>query len=262
MNIDRVLITCFLWGYSFSLAFSQNGEHLNSGYFVKRIEYNLIDVQLVTKVGDELKNAGYQCNCNSKSDMEKLLFGDIVNARVEFLYAPSFEASTKGEAGFRIVRDPLNKSCILEVKYIPNYEEVMREVNNKQVVLNIPDNIMDSIPFETKELLWKHTKAEQYKKRFNLFKVSTLSFPISDKFAKKLYEKMVSLIDNFKAKGASPMIFDGYSVTFRVVVDDEVWSLNIHEPRGDALKMSDFCRQIITDAETNTFDESKYIEVF
>ncbi|GHT69999.1 hypothetical protein AGMMS50239_37700 [Bacteroidia bacterium] len=72
---------------------------------------------------------------------------------------------------------------------------------------------------------------------------------------------MAALIDNFKAKGVPPIIMDGYSVTFRTVVEDEVWSLKIHLPRGNALKMSDFCKQIILDADTSKLDETKFIEL-
>ena len=72
---------------------------------------------------------------------------------------------------------------------------------------------------------------------------------------------MVSFIDNFKAGGMAPTISDGYSVKFRTVVDDEVWSLWIHEPQEIALKMADLCRQIITDGIANKLDESKYITV-
>jgi hypothetical protein len=88
---------------------------------------------------------------------------------------------------------------------------------------------------------------------------------------------MSSLINNFKARSRSSIIldgdgdgnvkeyivtfFDGYDVTFRTVVDDEVWSLKIHEPTGNALKMADICRQIMTDMETKTFKESKYVEL-
>ena len=59
---------------------------------------------------------------------------------------------------------------------------------------------------------------------------------------------MVSFIGTFKTKGALPIMADGYSVTFRTVVEDEVWSLNIHIPQGNAFKKADLCRQIITDA--------------
>jgi hypothetical protein len=100
-----------------------------------------------------------------------------------------------------------------------------------------------------------------YEELTKLYKVETRSFPVSDRFAAMLYNKMVSFIDNIKGKGIPPTVADGYSVTFRTVVEDEVWSLAIHMPEGEALKMADICRQIMADAESNELDESKYIEL-
>ena len=127
-------------------------------------------------------------------------------------YDPSPEARGT-PSGFRLLRDSLSKSAILEVKYI-------------------------------------HSKVE------------TLSFPISDQFAGMLYSIMSSFIVNFKVKGIPVLSVDGYSVTFRSVVDDEVWSLWMCNPRGNlSRKMAELCVQIITDARATKLDESKYITV-
>ena len=87
------------------------------------------------------------------------------------------------------------------------------------------------------------------------------SFKVSAQFAEKMYKKMVSFIENIKATGTQNTINRGYEVTFRAVVDDEVWSLKIQEPSGDALKMSGLCRQILVDANRNRLDEAKYIKI-
>ena len=87
------------------------------------------------------------------------------------------------------------------------------------------------------------------------------SFKVSTQFAEKMYKKMVSFIENIKARGTQKTINRGYEVTFRAVVDDEVWSLIIQEPSGDALKMSSLCRQILVDANRNKLDEAKYIKI-
>ena len=62
-------------------------------------------------------------------------------------------------------------------------------------------------------------------------------------------------------KGKPAGIFDGTTVTFRCIVDDEVWTLTIHEPKGDIRIFSDLCRQIITDAEADKLEESEYIKI-
>jgi len=87
------------------------------------------------------------------------------------------------------------------------------------------------------------------------------SFTVSNQFAEKMYNNMVLLIDNAKARGTQLLVIHGYEVTFRAVVEDEVWSLTIHMPFGDALKMSDLCRQIIDDADNDKLNEAKYIKI-
>jgi len=74
---------------------------------------------------------------------------------------------------------------------------------------------------------------------------------------------MVSLIVNFRVKSFSDKLaFDGYSVSFRVVIDYEVWSLWIRNPLDENVqKMVDLCRQIITDIRDNQLDEKKYMTI-
>ena len=225
----KIITTGILWSFFISSVFPQDIE-FGGGRFVKRVEYNLI-----------VYEDGY--NVDSKGEIEKLFFGDF-NALVEFSFLPSSEAAFVNQpSGFRIVKGKSKTSYVLEVKYISNYEEAQEEASK-----NYPISLGMS--------------AEQnHKYMLKLLKVETKSFPVSNQFAEKLYEKMVLLIDNFKAKGVPPMILDGYSVVFRNVVEDEVWSLSIHMPKGDALKMADLCRQIITDADAKKPDESKYLSV-
>jgi hypothetical protein len=267
--MKNIFITCFLWGCFIPVAFSQKGEHIvGSGHFVKKVEYNSDGIRVEKELGNQVKKPSgneflprdYICNVTGKTDEEKLLFGDIFNAPVEFFYFPSFEASMAGPFGFRIAGDSLGKRYVLEVKYISNYKEVIKATEKKPVT-GISENLWDSIPFEIKELIWKQMKTQQYKDRFQYFKVETLTFSVKARFAETLYKKMVSFIDNFKVTGVPDYIMDGYSVTFRNVVDDEVWSLRFHEPRGNALKLANLCRQIITDAVSKKLNESMYISV-
>lgn len=233
--MKTAIVTCFIWCIFTPLVFSQNG----GGRFLKRSEYNF-------------SQNGYY-NLSSKGDIEKLFFGKV-NAQVEFFFNPSF----KGASGFRIMRDSLDKSYILEVKYISNYKEASDKASAMYpAIASNPFQVAkDSI--DTIAAYNRNAFAKQYEEMNKLYKVETLSFSVSDWFAEKLYEKMVSLIDNFKAKGVPPIMTDGYSVTFRTVVEDEVWALSIHMPQGSALKMADICRQIIEDAKSNKLNESEY----
>lgn len=84
--------------------------------------------------------------------------------------------------------------------------------------------------------------------------------PVSGRFADSVYAKTVNAIDTYTAKGKPDMIFDGDMITFRCVVDAEVWTFTIHEPEGNTQKVSNLFRQIIADVEAGTFDEKKYIQ--
>jgi hypothetical protein len=248
--MKKIVIISFLCGFFIPVTLSQNVE--NDGDFLKRIEYNLIE-----KGGFEF-NEFTTCdvyNLNSKGYKEKLLFGNF-NAPVEIFF---------GEAGFRVVRDSLDTSYILEIKRISNYEEASEETREKRHLIDVPVEVLNELPRDAFNLIYDYNSNIAINKRYfeelpKHLKVETLSLAISDRFAERLYGKMVSFIDNFKARGVPPSrtCIDCSSVTFRTVVEDEVWSLWIYEPQGNALKMSNLCRQIMTDVETNTLDESKY----
>ena len=238
---------------------SQNVSHLNGGHFVKKIEYNLNSYFFNSAENRMI----YNYNLTGKNDVENLFFEDY-NAKFEFLFSPCFEMSVKGDAGFRIAIDTLNSFHKIEIKSIPNYEEVFRMDTEKQNLIEIPTELIGSLPRNIVNLIHDYNKGglrRTLDERPKHFKVKTLCIPISDEFASILYNKAVSFIDNFMVKGVPLIITGGYSVIFRVVVEDEVWSLWIHEPQGNSKKMSDLCRQIITDAQNSQFDESKYMSI-
>ncbi|GHT63379.1 hypothetical protein AGMMS50239_19210 [Bacteroidia bacterium] len=85
--------------------------------------------------------------------------------------------------------------------------------------------------------------------------------PVNNLFAEKLHETFVASITDFVGKGRPAGIRDGYSATFRCVVEDEVWTLTIQVPQGEFLKLTDICKQIMENIETNTLNESKYVEL-
>jgi hypothetical protein len=246
MNTKKAIVSGFLCFFLISPVFSQRGEYEGGASFTKRIEYNLIMLYEVY-------------NLRSKEEVEKLFFGDF-NAPVEFFYNPSF----RGASGFRIVKDSLAKSCTLEIKYVVNYEEAFKEAAENIRQIDIPQEMWDSLPKDLLQLMWDYNSngakgKRLYEELTKHLKVETRSFTVSDRFSELFYSKMVSFIDKFKGRGVPPTVLDGYSVVFRTVVEDEVWSLAIHMPNGEALKMADLCRQITTDAEKNEWDESKYI---
>jgi hypothetical protein len=225
--------------------------------FLKRIENNIIFSRLEDILDDG--SVRLLCNLDSKTNIEKLFFGDI-NALVEFCFEPDFDAPF----GFRILRDRLTgKSCLLEVKNIPNYEKVQQEVLKKYPTTGFSLERLESTPDSVLRQSAKHNNAQRQKQReerLALYTVNTVSLPVDNQFTETLYEKVVALIENFDSKQASRN--KGYRVTFRYVVENEVRTLSISdEPQGDALKMINLCRQIVKDVETNNFQESKYMEL-
>jgi hypothetical protein len=81
-------------------------------------------------------------------------------------------------------------------------------------------------------------------------------------FAEKLYSTVVAAIDNFAGKEEPAVIRDGYKVTFRCVVGAEVWTLTVHMPKDEILKLTNICKQLYEDIKANSVDESKYIALF
>jgi hypothetical protein len=164
-----------------------------------------------------------------------------------------------------MVKDSLSDApWVLEIKYISNRKEVDDEADRKYPSEGVPAMEYFSTPDSTKTRIARHNR-EMIQKRqeygFDRYEVGTLSFPVYH-LGDKLYGKMVSLIDNFKAEGGYVDGFDGYTATFRCVVGDELWTLTIHQPQKRALQMSNLCRQIIEDAmEGNEFDEWKYVRM-
>lgn len=263
LTMKRIIFACYICVFSIPFAFSQDVEgHFNCGDFLKRIERNLT-------------MSGENYNIKNKSDIEKLFFGDF-NALIEFCYDPSSEINPCVPSGFRIIRDSLNSSYILEVERILNYREASKEASKeakeaqKRQLLDIPVRLLDSLPRDVFNQIWEYNRNISNNDVFikmyfeelpKHFKVEIKSIPISNQFAEKLYNTMVSFIDNFKAKGIPPTMVDGYSVSFRTVVADEVWSLGIHMPKGKASLMVNLCLDIILDANDGQLDESTYLSV-
>lgn len=248
----KLLISIILI-FSFFFSFAQKNPHENGGRFLKRIENNF-------RNGDQIKMGDlnqYAWNFDSKTKIEILLFGDY-NAAVEFFFSPSFE----GASGFRIVEDTINSSYSLEIKYICNYEEAIKQSEAKFPSIGIPAKLFSSLPKNIDSLIYEYNLAMRYRREdemLKLYKVGVATHSVSQKFAKKIYTKMVSVIRDFQVKGKPNKILDGYNVTFRNVVNDELWTLNIHMPQGDIETFSNICRQIIIDVKNGNFDETKFI---
>ena len=246
--MKKIIIVGFFSAFYIPLLFSQSWVH-DGGDFTKSVGYNRVA-------------EGYDKYI--RGVLSIYLFNDF-NAPVEFTYYPPFP----GRYGFRLVRDSLILAYYIEIKRVTNFENVHQW--NKS--FGFPVFLLPAIPEDVREQLIEHNKAAytEYIESAKRIKVQTQSFPISDQFAEKLYKNMVSFIDNFKARRDYPMIVNGEkivfvitggeSVTFSTVVNNELRTLNIHAPRGNARIMSDICLKIIADADVGQLDETKYLSM-
>ena len=260
--MKKIILIFLLESVFLQFSHAQRGENLSGGYFLKRVEYNLSPFENVY-------------NFQSKGDWEKLFLGDF-NAPVEFFYEPPFD----GSVALRLVKDLTNTFNILEIKYITNYREARSVASNKYPMIGLSSPF--AVSKERGEEIRDHNREmikKSHEESLKLFIIESKKIPVSEQFAVLLYRSMVSFIDNFKAKRDFPykdgvlapnsgdslrhviIVNGGDRVNFRTVVDDEVWSLQIHIPTGNALKMSDLCNQIISDVQANTFNEQKHLSV-
>jgi hypothetical protein len=223
---------------------AQSYSESSGGEFIKRIEYNFL---------------GYDdYNLKNKTGIDKLFFGDF-NAELEFFVEPSFG----GAYGFRIVRDSLKTVSFIEVKHIDNFKEIVDSLDREYPLIGFSAEEMSSISTEDEEKAKQHNIVmyERRKEESSLrYRVGTINYPVTSNLAEKLYSMAVTAIQNFKGKGTPPVYFDGFYVTFRCVVEDELWTLTAHRPGGEIKQLFNMCKQLIEDIKsTNNVDELKYI---
>jgi hypothetical protein len=241
------------------MGFSQLTEIGDTGdgrTFLKRVENNLRNSTKIIFDG----KISRMYNLQSKTDTEKLLFGKV-NAMVEFFIEPSFE----GAYGFRIVKDSLDAGYIIEYKYISNWDTVGSYLNKEFPVIGVEAGKVSSLTQEDyNKMALQNREISDKRQRESLirYRIDDRSLSISNLFAEKLYETVTVAIKNFVMKGEPAGILDGNTVTFRCVVGDEVWTLTIHEPDDELLRLTDICNQLIEDIKANNVNESNYIVLF
>lgn len=254
----KVIIVLFLMFLLFvNTIMSQSTDHKEGGRYMKIVEYNAINRGITEEIG--------RYNLEHKSILDRIFFG-TKNSLVEFVFEDSPEGTNEATA-FRIIKSSRDGSYSLEVMCLQNMSKVydIRDLLSQQTTpIILPFRLTTGISQEIMNQIKEHNKqANHFKYSDELYKPyrpKPETFELGSEFAEKLHKKTKMLIDNFGGKGYQALIFDGYSVTFRCVVVDELWTLSIHCPQGRALQLSDLFRQIIADGLDNTFEESKYLQ--
>jgi hypothetical protein len=256
--MKKTLFTFVLAMFFMPVVFSQNNEIGETGKgrtFRKVIENNLLNNMIIASSGKVSKSY----NLNSKTAVEKLMFGDV-NAMIEFFVEPSFGSPH----GFRIVRDSTDTGYFLESKCISNWEKVSSEMSKKHPSIGIIAEQVATTPKEEIEQTAQHNSAmyaKQLEEGFKNYIVDIKAVPIKDDFAKNLYVAISSMVKTFVMEGEPASILGGNEVTFRCVVGDEIWTLIIQEPDGAIGQLADLCNRIIGDMKENIFNETKYVEL-
>ena len=212
--------------------------HAEGETYMRSVENNY--ESRIVKVFDEnnkiIRTEG-DYNLNSKRGSHKLFPGNI-NAKIEFMTICGFA----GINGLRLI-DSLGKHTL--------------EVTNNPYP-RMSDSIQD-----------KRYKYHQENSYYNV--ISTISIPISDKLAEKLYERTVQIICTYEPHirvvsskeecRYKVHCSDGGDYTFRSVIGDDLWSLNVNCPMGgDAARLANVLDQIIYYIQNNSFDETKFIK--
>ena len=248
-----ITIVCLL---SIQTLFAQEQEQYpyDGPQFVKRIENNVLNLPIRAFRPDGSIIIHY--NLNSKTEVEKLFFGEF-NAPVEYFFEPDFGTAF----GFRIVKDSVSDSPMLEIKIISNYDEVRVELEEKFPSIGfknpslVPDSVIKQSAIHNRSMYAKR-KEESLK----LYRIKTFSFPVSSQFAEILRDNMATLIEHFE--GLPGGQYETCAVTFRYVVGNEVRTLLIQgKPQGKIFQLCELCQQIIADGIGGKLNEPRYMEL-
>lgn len=259
--MKAIIIFSVMFVFGCNLIKSQPVDHVSGGKYLKTIEYNVLHVG-VTEDGNRY-------NLEHKSLIDRLFFG-TKNSFVEFVFEDSPEGSNEATA-FRIIKKPQDNSYELEVMRLQN----MLDVYNKRLMFMVSDKttpiftpfwLSNAVSYETRSRISEHNKRAKLLKNsddlYKPYRPEPLKFQISKELAEKIHEKTSMLIENFRGIGIPLNITDCFVITFRCVVNDELWTLSVHCPlEGKSLQFSDLFRQIITDSFDKKIDETKYLNL-
>ncbi|WP_443776562.1 hypothetical protein [Alistipes ihumii] len=251
--------TFVLFLSSFALQFLSAGEPF---MFVKRVENNIDRCNLENILPDGSVEVLY--NLGSKSDLERLFF-DRFNAPVEFFFRPDPGMNDPRDvAGLRILKDTADNSYRIEVKRIANFKEVDDEVDKEYPYVCFRAEDMTPELFDS--MIRRHIEhndsmdTKRRQERMKRYRVETKSFRIGQQLADALYDRITDMIEHFDSRYEGR--YAAYSVTFRCVVGNEVWTLFFRDvPQGETLALSDLCMRMLRDAKTDDWAEAEYLNL-
>jgi len=209
-------------------------------------------------------------NLKSKDVLQRKFFPDN-NGIVEFFEVPSF----RPELGFRIVKKD-DSRYVLEIKQIGNWQEIKIRLD-EEYPLQIPSKTIPKEKRDEMNRVYKENtqrRSVAQREMINEYWIVTKDINISEAFSNEIYNAFVILIGNYKSKDndyviqpdGSKMIisrvqFDGSQMTFRCVVENELWSFTIGKAFNKIDKLTEICNEIMQEGtRSNNLDERKYIK--
>lgn len=223
--------------FSFSFSFGQN-------------------TVMFKKIIEPVEFAGVH-NLRSKDILQKKFFPDN-NGLIEFFEAPSFRT----EYGFRVVQKDTNE-YVLEIKQIDNWSEI-KDRTDAKYPLQIPQKTLPNDKRDEMNRVYAENvqqRRQEEKKNQTEYDILSKEISISKAFAVQLHETFIYLIKNYDNKGPSITQFDGSQITFRCVVENELWSFTIGRAFNEIDELTYICNEIMQDSTSeNAFDECKYTQ--
>jgi len=208
------------------------------------------------KIIEPVEFAGVH-NLRSKNNLQKKFFPDN-NGLVEFFEAPSF----RPEFGFRVVQRDSNL-YVLEIKQIGNWQEINNRLD-KEYPLQIPSKTFPKDKRDEMNRVYKKNvqlRRQEEGKNLTEYDILSKEINISKTFAVQLHNAFVYLIKNHDNRGPSVTQFDGSQMTFRCVVENELWSFTIGKAFNKIDKLTEICNEIVQDSTSgNGINEEKYLQ--
>lgn len=188
-----------------------------------------------------------QPNIEGKSELEKKFFPGH-NRMVEFFFRDTF----LGPHGFRIDTVSMN-NYIMEVVWVSDFKDVNRRLSEEFPVKSIlPKKLSDMTEEELKEIreFNREQRLQRAKRTIEEYTIERRKIPVSAAFFASMWRSYYGIIWNYTSRGVAPTSFDGYSVTFRCVVENfSVWTFFARNPLSLIEDFTTACNGIVKEVQ-------------
>ncbi|MPN06863.1 hypothetical protein SDC9_154120 [bioreactor metagenome] len=145
----------------------------------------------------------------------------------------------------------------LEKKFFPGYNRIV-EFFFKDSILGSHGFRIDTVSMDNyiMEVVWATDFKEEYT-------IERRKIPVSATFAGQVWKSYHGIMKYYFSRGIAPTSSDGYSVTFRCVVEDfSLWTFFARNPLSHIKDLSTACNEIVKEVQENgkMANEEKHIK--